>query len=122
MLRDEVMSLVAETRKLETASIVAVAALYAWLSAHTVPREAWYIGVPLVLLAGIRSIALFHRVGFIARYMRLIEAEFLTTPTSLPGYERYFAQQTTQRIAPSAIAFWVVILVVTLVAPSFLAK
>ena len=118
-LREEILSAVAETRKLEIVCLGAIAALYAWLAANNdkVGLGAWFIATPVVILAGLRCLALYHRVAFIASYLRLIEEQFFVEQPSLPGYERFFAQKTTRRIAPTAVAFWFLLLLVTLIAP-----
>jgi hypothetical protein len=124
MLRYEVVSLIAETRKLEFAAVAAVATLYAWLAESRTHGPIWFIGVPLVLLAGIRSWTLFERIAFIAGYLRQIEAKYFTEDPKLPGYERYFERATnssqgakTSRVSASAIALWVVLLATSVAAP-----
>jgi hypothetical protein len=129
MLRIEIVSLIAETRKLEFAAVGAVAALYAWLAKSQINGMIWYIGTPLVLLAGIRSMTLFHRIEFIAAYLRRIEAKYFVEDPLLPGYERHFDQATsrerkakTSRLAPTGIILWILLLAATIVGPSLLQK
>jgi len=119
MLRSEIVALVDETRRVETQSVVATAALYAWLATHSesIPFGTWFLGFPLVLLASVRTLSLFHRIGFIASYLRIIEAKYLSGDSEMPGYERYFESHSTSRISPTSMALWVVLLLTTLGAP-----
>jgi hypothetical protein len=121
LLRAEVLQLVDETRKLELYALGGVAALYAWLvkDGQHVPKSAFYIAVPLVALGGLRALALYFRVKEIGEYQRKLEELYFTSP-ALPGWERYRKKHGYTILLPTAIAFWALLALMTLVAPWFL--
>ena len=106
----------------ETYALGAVAALYAWLvkDGKSLPVAAFYIASPLVALAGWRALGLYRRVNEIAKYLRMIEKEFFTTTHSLPGWETYLAKDGSFALVPTAATFWIVLLLVTFIAPPLL--
>jgi hypothetical protein len=117
MLHDEIVATVAETRKLEMYTVWAIAALYAWFVAENVHGAAWLIGVLLVLLAGLRSNALYGRIVLMAGYLRNIEEQFFVEVKSLPGYERYLKGKRPQGVSKTSMLFWIVLFCSSLVAP-----
>ncbi len=122
MLRDEVIKLIEESRKVETQAVFVVAVLYGWFLTNKtqpqLPKWAWFIPAVVAVLACIRSTALFKRVGLIASYLREIEKEYLTTPSSLPGWERFYKPKGgSNPISFSALVFWALLIFLTLITP-----
>jgi hypothetical protein len=126
ILHEERVSLGEETRKLEMATIGAVAALYAWLATHNVHGAPWYIGVPLVILAAFRAVVPGERILFIKEYLMLIEQRFVHDESKLPGYENYFSEGTRSHwymhLRYTVAIIWIALLAVTIIAPHFLEK
>lgn len=129
MLHEERVSLGEETRKPEMSTVTAVAVLYAWLATHTIHGAPWYIGVPLVILAGFRSIVLGERILFIKEYLRHIEERCFRDKSELDGYETYFSEHSEPRSSKwymhlryTVGIIWIALLCVTLIAPHFLAR
>jgi hypothetical protein len=111
-LRAELSTLIAETRKIELAVAVATAAVYSWLAAAKIPPDGvWFIPCAFVVLGALRSIALFIRIGEIARYLRAQEDRF-----QLPGWETHKNHGDRAGFSVTALVFWIAALVVTVVA------
>jgi hypothetical protein len=125
MLHEDLVSLGEEARKLEMATITALAALYAWLATHNVHGAPWYIGVPLVMLAAFRAFVLGERMLFIKDYLLLIEPKFLGDKSEPTGFVTYFENTKTtwyMHIRNTMAIIWIALLCVTVIAPHFLAK
>jgi hypothetical protein len=124
LMHAERSSLAKEARKLEISAITAVAVLYAWLATNHIHGAPWYIGVPLVVLGAFRAGVLGGRVLFIKEYLKAMEARWLIQPNGPIGYETYFADNTQSRwymhIRYTVGTIWLVLLLVTVIAPSFL--
>jgi hypothetical protein len=126
VLREELVSLGEEARKLEMAAITAVAALYAWLATHNVHGAPWYIAVPLVILAAFRAAVIGERILFIRGYLKLIEEKLIRGKSELSGYETYFSVPSNSKwymhIRYTMAVIWIALLCVTFIAPRLLAK
>jgi hypothetical protein len=121
MLRREALAIVSETRKLETLTATATAAIYAWLvTTKGMSYYAWFIPAALVFLGGIRCKALALRIDEIANYLVDIEIRLLGNTEKPSGWERWCKDNPNSKITYTAIAFWVVLFALTLVAPSYL--
>jgi len=124
MLHDERVALGEETRKLETLTIAAVAALYAWLATHNVHGTPWYIGVPLVVLASFRAGVLGARILFIKQYLIGLEGEWFGNKAAALGFENRFDRQSLWKwymhVRITALIIWLALLVVTVSAPHYL--
>lgn len=123
LLRDEIMHHNSAIQKLEVYAIAFIAALYAWLSANgLVDIRVWFIGLFIPIFFGIRSYALLHRIRQIAEYLRDIE-KIIFKDDSLEGWERTFKAKYSKGIVSSiSKAFWLVLTIVTILAPFVLYK
>ena len=130
-LREEAVSLFEETRRMEVYTVVAVAALYAWLlkeNPQGIHVRALFIGTGLVLLAGIRCYVLRRRIQDTAKYLLRIE-EFLfgANPPhvkNLPGWEHYLSRGKgkPKPLSWVAVAFWIILFVATIIAPIWIER
>jgi hypothetical protein len=123
LLREEVVSHVAETRRVEVYAVGGVAAVYAWLVTHGIELSAaWFIPVMFPLLGAIRSYALFKRVQLIAIYLRDLEVYWFGA-SSPHGWERFFEEkvrktkETGSRVSFTAFLLWAALMVVTVIGP-----
>jgi hypothetical protein len=115
-LRGELSTLIAETRKIELAVAVAIAAVYSWLfAAKNPPGGVWFMPCAFVLLGSLRSIALFIRIGEIARYLRAQEDRF-----QLPGWETHKNHGDRAGLSVTALVFWIAALLLTVGAAVYL--
>jgi hypothetical protein len=124
MLREEVMILIDETRKIETYVIGGIAAYYGWLVTNSVASQpVWFVATALALFGGFRSLGLFVRVGDIARYLREIEAHWghPVGNLRLPGWERHFLHNNTFPLSWVTFSMWTILICLTLIAPFVLA-
>jgi hypothetical protein len=121
MLRQEILYHLQETRKLEVYVVGGLAALYAWLCTAHAAKLVWYVGVLFPLLGALRAWASLRRIGEIAAYLRQLEGRFFTDPTGPEGWERHFARVSRGVMTRTAMAFWLGLLAVTLLAPTVLA-
>jgi hypothetical protein len=131
MLREELVSLGRETRRVEVYAVSAVAALYAWfLKENSGVHYYWLlIGAVMVVLSALRSLALYGRINEITEYLIEIEKYLFgqtAVPRQLPGWERHRASSHNPNAKPQnrwiAWGFWSVFLVVTIYGPILLAR
>lgn len=124
MLREELMTLVQQTRTTEIYTVTGIAAFYAWLVTNStdVPVAAWFIPAPLTFIAGIRCLELYRCTRDIAAYLLKLEEQFFTEHSVLPGWERYLVKRRRIQLAPTAVVLWLCLLGGTLCAPFVLAK
>lgn len=119
MLRDEVMGIVAETRRLEVLVLGALAAFYGWIFTHEV-LDAWVWSIPpvLALMAGLRCLGLYKRISEIAEYLKQIEAFVLPTTTTPPppyptGWEHFRSSRPGAPLLGPATLFWILLILFT---------
>lgn len=74
----------------------------------------WFIPPIVVLVCGVRSLVLFGRIRFIAKYLRLIEEETFASNSKLPGWERYLNEHGVYPVVVTATFVWTLVLVATL--------
>ena len=124
MLREEIFFRLRETQKLEIYAVAGVAALYAWLSTHSVGLSTiWFVGTIIPIFGGIRSLIFLRRIAEIAAYLRELERAFFTTDNLPKGWETYFEEGQSRGIMTNiAMSFWVSLLIITILAPFFLGK
>lgn len=120
-LREEAISHVADTRKLEVQVISVLGALYVWLATHpAVPEQLWFIGVPISVIGGLRALILHFRVLCISDYLRRIEEEWFGTGLQpLPGWER-FRRKSRVWLSPIAVLVWLILIAASVYAPKYL--
>ena len=119
-LREEVILHVSETRKIEVTTVAAVGAIYAWALTHSSIDEAiWMVPPVLVLLAGLRSLALLVRIQELGRYLEKLECFFTDLDdcsSILRGWENSRPRHLKTLFGPfanTASAFWLLFLLVT---------
>ena len=128
LLREEVMSLISEFRKLEIIVIGGLAALYAWLVVnHQQYSFIWYLGTLIAVLAGIRVFALFRRLERMAKYMRHIELLWPELENEVEGGWELYLKRTIEDqksffLRYSVVAFWLILIAATLAIPCILTK
>ena len=119
-LKDEILSLVKETRYLETLALGGTGGVYAWLAVNSTKQIAtigWWIPVLFPVFAILRQVALLSRIMHIAEYIRAIEKEICEN--QLPGWET-FLQEKRKKVFPSllisisAFMFWIVLLLISI--------
>ncbi len=128
LLHQEVMSLVAETRKIEVLVIGGIGALYAWLAGQaSYPSPVAYVGTALAIFGSVRALGLFRRISEIAVYMRGIEASWPTlfgNQDHTKGWETYLHRlQKDGKCFPLrwvALGVWAAVLFMSVVGPTLL--
>ena len=120
-LKKEIGELVEHSRKLEIYALGGIAAFYAWyLSSPTprTPKELLLIPVLVACLGALRSWSVFIRIGDIAKYLRKVEAALSLKDRCLLGWETHLKQPDNQSsvFVSSAVTFWLVVLLSSLVA------
>lgn len=88
-LHREIDDLIKAYQRLETFSLVGVAAFYGWIALHNVAMP-WVLPFSLVLLAAMRSSAHIIRIMQIAKYLKKMEVEI-----NGDGWENYISKLRT---------------------------
>ena len=124
MLHEEIRSLIDETWKIEVTVLTGLGAFYAWISTQSKPAEnpLWIVPQMIALVAAFRCFSLFVRMGFISRYLRMLEEFLLKGSRRPPGWETYFQHWRNNRVPLSAatIIVWAVVIIGVFRAPSYL--
>ena len=122
MLRDELMEIVAETRRLELVILGALSAYYAWILTHdglAKDRWVWHIPTVLAVLGGGRCLALYRRITEIGSYLAHIEQFFLPYPLPTAqgryplGWERHRSTLRGSPLLSTASIFWALLVLAT---------
>ena len=121
-LHGEIRELNAEERVLEKQAIFATGVVWAWLAVHgaAVPWLAWCIPILFSVAGGIRAVALNRAVENIAAYIMKLERE-LTASSPVKGWETHRREQSVASgLSRSAKAFWILLLLITLLVPALI--
>ena len=120
-LNEQVLKIVEATTNMERFVLGAAAALYAYLASNRPPHKlVWYLPVTLVLFGGWRSLRLFTARELVYQNIRQIEkeADLPKSPVSL----RNEARHKLAGLPWTAIILWVMLLVISLIAPVLLSN
>lgn len=126
-LRSEAIALAQESRKLEQICIGATGAVYAWLAVHSdklngLALSAWCIPILFAFAGAIRSWAVGKSIKVMSEYLLTIEAKLNEAKPDEPsGWENYFDERRGH-VHGSAVAVWIVFIVVTVAVPCLIAK
>ena len=135
-LRSEIVDSIKETRQIERLVLVGTAAIWAWLvtDGKVVPKPSYWIPVLLVFGGALRSWTLWRSVERAAAYLMEIEVE-IPKFKNLPGWENWLRSRQGEDGSPAkvqnlfgfssrdtgllltAIMFWIVMLVATVLFP-----
>ncbi len=104
-----------EARATERYVLIALGAIYSYLAAQKgeLPPGAWYAPTFVVVVAFIRAVGLGYRQKQLLKYLQEMEGR-LTLPSGVSGWAEWFSK-LPPFIAISAGAFYVLLIVVTLV-------
>ena len=121
-LRKEVETAMSELNTLETAGLVAVAGIFAWLFANAgkLPDSAaWYIPSVLVAMCCLRALMIGRHLGLLGNYIRRLETRYLQP--RVQGWEHFLAAPRwkggiTRRSGRGMLTglFWIILLGATL--------
>jgi hypothetical protein len=118
-LRTNFADLRKETRALETYTLISVSAIWSWCAANSNSSHVIYLiwlPVLMVILFGIRAFGVYLQMITIKRY--LVEIENNTISNDF-GWEKFQRNSKLREIWPiTAFAFWIILSVVTLIAPT----
>jgi len=121
-LRHEIETQMTELGQLERNCVVAAAIVYAWLvkdgAATSVAKTGWFLPIFFALFGALRSLSVGRHLFTLGRYIHQIESAYLTDPNFPKGWEHFLAAPEQKRHVRTAISilFWVVFLVITIVA------
>lgn len=120
VLRADIRAQIEQSKNLEFATIVALGAFYAWyLSvAKPVPKLVLMLPVLAVALGGIRSWATLKHIQRMGAYIRTLEESLSAGSAGLIGWDRtrVALDAKSPELKASAVLFWIVTSVVTVLA------
>lgn len=123
-LRTDIRLQIEQSKYLELATVVALAAFYAWFLSVSkpVPRVALLLPVIVALLGAVRSWATLRHIQRMAAYVRTLEQRLSLGTDGLIGWDRTRVANNSKspELKLSAILFWFVVIAITLVAPCLL--
>lgn len=118
MLRDEIISLVDQMRKMEILAVGAIAVFFGWAASLDNPPPAiWYVPLCLVPICALRHYALAQHIGAVAVYLIKIEARWGgRCGDDLPGWQRHYEANSKTRDLMCRVdnLFWSGLAVLTL--------
>ncbi|HVT56783.1 MAG TPA: hypothetical protein VHR45_00140 [Thermoanaerobaculia bacterium] len=114
-LRKEIDDSVGETRLLERVALIATGAIWAWLAEKN-RLNYWLIWSPLVIivLSGLRSLAIFHRIKMLGLYLNSMEVKYLQPPY---GWEHSKFHREHHLISMSAVIYWIILVILAIAVP-----
>ena len=121
-LRKEIETQMSELALLERNCVLVAAVVYAWLvkdgASTSIAKAGWFIPILFALFGALRSLSVGRHLFALGRYIHEIESTHLTDPALPKGWEHFLAAPEQRRKVRTAITitFWVVFLVVTIVA------
>ena len=98
-LREELLLHIQSVKQTEFAGAIAAGTVYAWLiiNKQDLPSSVlWLVGPGVILLCGIRCLALTILIRQMAGYLRLIEEESFGNVPKLVGWERHLTRLDQQ--------------------------
>ena len=116
-LREEIMECIKESRSLERNALLASGAIWAWAIANKTQAvyQPLLLVPPLIaILSALRAWSLWKHLGHLSNYIQKVEIAF-SVPDSL-GWERVFSASTDYSKSTSAIVFWVLLVIATIIA------
>jgi hypothetical protein len=116
-LRAEVIVRLKDYEALERHTVVACAAIVAWIAKgeNNAMKWVWLVPVLVSSLAGLRAFGMYKRLQGLGIYLKKIEDHF-RLPEDAPGWEHFRARENTLQenmISASAWALWIILNVAT---------
>ena len=123
-VRKEIEEDIRESRLLERYGLIGTGLIWTWLLTHNftstnginIPQTAWWIPCVLVAFCGMRSAALLKGILRASKYIRQMEEVFFYSE-KIPGWETFVKKEKVAFITLSAILFWILLFVVTIIGP-----
>ncbi len=122
MLRADIRVQIEQSKYLEYATIVAIGAFYAWFlsAAKPIPKVALVLPILVVTLGCARSWGTLRHIQRMATYIRTLEETLAANQGPLIGWDRTRVVNNSKspELKVSAVLFWIIALVVTILAPA----
>ena len=118
-LRKEVETHMTELGQLERNTVLASAAVYAWLAKDgaetSIAGIGWYIPILFAFFGALRSLSLCFHLVHLGDYIKKIEATNLTEDKNVKGWEHHLATSKSSMRKVGTIVFWIVFLLTTII-------